>query len=105
MLMLRKHFQDKLVGPRDIRCFARQRCPPKWSLAFAKQGPDVRRRKSREVVRVFHALLKRKRSNVVAVIERHGTQLLQRQHSSYMPGRRCPRSLLIFGAIFLPQLE
>ena len=81
MLIVRKHLQHQLIGARNVGSFAGQRRPAKRSLAFAKQRPNIRGHKSRKVVRVFQALFKRKRSDVISVVESNRAQLLQIQHA------------------------
>src|SRR5713101_546132 len=53
MLILRKHLQHQLICPRDIRSLARERRPAERAFAFAKERPNVRWHKSREVVSVL----------------------------------------------------
>src|SRR4029077_17713452 len=55
VLVVRKHFEDELVRPRDVGGLARKRRPAEWSFAFTKKRTDIRRHKSRKVVSVFHA--------------------------------------------------
>src|SRR5262249_49567867 len=81
VLVLRKELKHQLVGPGDVRRFARERGPAKWPFAFAKERAYVRRHKAGEVVGIFHALLVGESANVVAVVERHGAKFLEIEHA------------------------
>ena len=105
MLVLGEHFQHQLIRSCDIRSLSRKRRPAKRSFALAKQRPNVGGHKSRKVVGVLHALLKRKRPNIVSVIKRHRAQLLQIQHSLNVLRHRLHRMFLVLIRIFFSQFE
>src|SRR5580704_10651850 len=69
MFIVRKHFEDKLVRPRDVRSFAGKRCPAKRPFPFAKKWSDIRRNKSRKVISILYAVFERERSDIVTVIK------------------------------------
>src|ERR1039458_1072325 len=67
--ILRKKFKHQIVGDRDVRSFARKRCPPERSAPFAKQRTNIRRNESWKVISILNAALKCERTNVVTVVE------------------------------------
>src|ERR1700692_1331668 len=93
--VLGEKLQHKIVGNSDIGSLARKRGPAKWASAFAKKRPNIGRNKSRKVVSIFHAALKREGTNIIAIVERNRAHCLQAQHAFDVLCHRIERALLI----------
>ncbi len=103
-LVVREHVQHQLIGFVDVGRLTGKRGPAEWPAAFAEQRTNVGRNESRKVVSVFHALLECESADVVAVIEGHRAQFLQREHAFDVLGHRFERTLFVRRRIFLAQL-
>src|SRR5437016_14539691 len=83
--VLRKQLQHEIISHGNIGSLARQRHPAEWPSSLAKQRAYVSGNEPRKIVRILHATLERVCPNIVAVIERYGTHLLQPQHALNVP--------------------
>ncbi len=88
MLVLRKQFEYQLVGPMQIARLAREHHPPKGTLSFTEERPDVLGHEARNVESIGHAGVERFGADVVTVIERNGTAALQIQHGRHVGRNR-----------------
>src|SRR5277367_4054839 len=105
MLVVRKHFEDKLISARDVGGFDGEGGPAEWALAFAKKRANVSGDEAREVVGVFYAVFESKGADVVAVIEGDGAEFLQVEHALDVLGHRGEGVLAVVLRIFCTQFE
>src|SRR6516164_848684 len=105
MLVFGEHFEHQPVSARDVRGFSGKRGPPERPLSLAKQGPDVGWYKSGERIGVLYSRFVGKGSDIVSVVERHRTELLEFQHSLHMLAHRGYRPFPILLRIRLAQFQ
>ena len=96
---MREQFEHGLIGAPDVGRIARQRDPAEGSLAFREERPDEGRHETREIERVGNAGGLRLRAQVVAVVERDGAALLQRQHRPNVVGHGGHRPRRVAGRV------
>src|ERR1700722_18560934 len=101
---MREQIEHERGGPINVRRLARKCGPPKWPAPFAKKGANISGHEPRKIVSVLHSLLERESPNVISVIERDRSQLLQRKHAFHMFRHRLKRTLAIRFRIALAQL-
>jgi hypothetical protein len=91
-----EELEHQLVGAVDVTGVARQRHPAERPLSLAEEGTHVLGHESRNRERVGHARVVRDRSNVVAVVEGHGTRPQEGEHGAHVlhDRRRGPRDVL-----------
>ena len=99
--IVREHLQHEPIGAMNVGRLARKRDPAERPASFAKQRANVGGNEAGEVVGVLHALLEGERANVVAVIECHRAEFLERQHALDVPADRFESALAISGGIGL----
>src|SRR4030095_14029661 len=89
--VLRKQLFDLCISLVDVVASAGQGDPTKRASAFAKQRADIRRYESRKCEGIFHALIMRNLTNVVAVINDLGSHRLKIAHRLHVDGTRTRR--------------
>src|SRR5438128_10272707 len=85
-----KLLHDRAVRGRDVGGIAGQRDPPKRSLAFAEQRPDVGGYKSGKVERSGAAAQPSLRTETVAVVEHLGATIEKGDHCVDVHARAIP---------------
>ena len=85
-MVVRKHFQNQIVGDGDVRGLAGKSDPAEGAAAFAEQRTNVGRNEAGEIVGILDTTLEGESAYVVAVVESHCTHLLQAQHAFNMAG-------------------
>src|SRR5687768_15203533 len=86
--VIRKELQDRIVGRRYVRLLARERGPPKRSLALAEERPDIRWHEPGVAVSTLEAAEPGLPAQGVAVVEDLGTLFLETHHRRAMSGHR-----------------
>ena len=102
--VVRKHVEDELVRAINIRGLAGKRGPAKRPASFAEKRADVGGNEPGKIVSVLYALLESEGPNVIPVIERDRSQLLQGQHAFHMFSHGFKRAFAICLGIAFAQL-
>src|SRR3974390_1402712 len=81
VFVLREHFEDQLIGARDVRTFSGKCRPAERTFAFAEQGANVGRNKAGKIISLFHSSFVSESADVVAVVEGDRTEFMQIEHA------------------------
>ena len=97
-------FDDRAVGRGDVRGIARQRHPPKRTLALAEQRPDIRRNEARIVECARASAEPRLSPQAVPVVEDLCAAVEEADHRIHMTRHALARATYIAVWIVQPKL-
>src|ERR1700733_2049838 len=101
--VMRKHFQDELIGAMNVGRLAGKSGPAEGAASLAKKRTNVGGYEAGEIISVGDAALECESANVVAVVECDGAKFLQIQHAANVRGDGIERAIFIFFGIFFAE--
>src|ERR1700730_11230519 len=79
-LIFRKHSQNQVICYLNVGDITRKSHPTERPAAFAEKRTNIRRHETREIIGILYAVIERKGSDVIAVVESDGAHPLKFKH-------------------------